>query len=479
MYAVLRSRRRAQELEWNQLSRLKRLVYRLIYASRLGYLPIALSFIQIVSELTPWEVYATRSWAKTLNGEAESIGIRCVFPFLASPLSRLLARLFFPVLVLVILLSSIILAEILSRIQNSHKNHRKHRGSKQSLPQTDPAAIVSSHQIIEDSLGESRPLLKNGPTTSSACVDVPDPSNDVDLNWDDLKLVPATPYEHRPYPVSAFLSSTAISVAQFFYFGTALTATEFFFSELQAVSGRKYVQSHPWMTYDSAAPLRNASIPFLILFVVGLPLAFLVAVWKIRHKASSPTITKYFGTIFVRYRPSFYWWEIINVVRKLAIALFLRGIGSASALQPGLAIFCIGVVLCLQATFQPWKRRLENVMDTIAAFLLISTTVTPHLSDMLQSEIVIYSVIAMNSCFILASVILIIFQGYTGTTEYQYNWILRHHAINQPQIDFNEPLMKNSINVVESRGHIPTSDPTVAMKLSDSDLEGFAHSKEQ
>jgi len=73
------------------------------------------------------------------------------------------------------------------------------------------------------------------------------------------------------------------------------------------------VKAHPWAKYDDVDALRRISVSFL----------FLLLAWNVRHKFTSPSTAMYFGSLFATYSRNCYWWEIVNVMRKEAAALFL------------------------------------------------------------------------------------------------------------------------------------------------------------
>jgi hypothetical protein len=209
-----------------------------------------------------------------------------------------------------------------------------------------------------------------------------------------------------------------LTVLQFFFFGTSLTATEYFFPDIQAHTGIKYVQAHPWMLYADASTLRAISVPWLVLIVTGLPLGFFVFAWQVRHKIASPKVRAYVGSLFSRYQVKLFWWEAVNLVKKLVIALLIRGIAPSNRLQAILISLAIGFPMVVQTALRPWKRFLENAMDPAGGVLLILS-----LSAISGSSHAAYIlVLTLDAIYVAALLILIVYYFFTEKTEYQLIW---------------------------------------------------------
>jgi hypothetical protein len=176
------------------------------------------------------------------------------------------------------------------------------------------------------------------------------------------------------------------------------------------------------MLYDDAKSLRGLSIPWLIFVVIGFPITFVVFSWLIRHKPTSPNITSYIGSLFSRYRHRVFWWEIVNDMKKLTIALLIRGISAANPMQ----VACITVAICIPLAFlsavRPWKRYLENVMDVVGGILLVVSLVASNAFSTSRSLPVLYLVLTLDTIYVVSMIVMIIHQLITCETEYQRLW---------------------------------------------------------
>jgi Leucine-rich repeat (LRR) protein len=423
MFLILKSKRTQKDQRWKDLSLVKRIVYRMLHMTRLGNITITVTFLQIIVELTHWDAYALSQWARVINGDAKGIGLRCIFPFLSDPMADLLLRLFLPFMFVLVVALSIGLAEIGHLIQKRLKFRKFKKNAE------DDVHIQSEHS--EDDLIES---FRH--SNESFELLMKDEKNEKDF---------------VDYPWTALLSSVSISIIRFFYFGTALAAHEYLFSSTQPVTNEKYVQSQPWMKFDDAARLRGVSIPFMILYDVGLPLVFGLSAWMFRHKISSPLVQNYFGSLFENYDSSLFWWEIVNVVRKLGIALVLRGTHPSSAAQPSLVLLIIIGILIAQTTFRPWKGLLENVFDTTSASLIIASLFATRFAALTHSNTILYILLGIDLVFVLLNAILVAYETITGKTTYQAQWEIRFagntNSLHQtPPASFEPPLLQLAIN---------------------------------
>lgn len=304
-----------------------------------------------------------------------SLGIRCLFPFLSDPLWELLSQLSAPFVVLALLALSVGIAELMSRWIRSC-------GRTQNAVET--SALDSSL------IGSDTSLLMR-------------PTKEVAVK----------------YPASAFLASLSITVIKFFYFGTSLTAHQYLFSGKQAASGVKYIQNNPWIKSSAAKPMIMASIPSILIFDFGLPLAFILACWKFRNRFTTPSVQIYFGSLFETYHPRCYWWEIVRTLQKLSLALVLKALPASDAAQGALAVSILAGTQIVQLSLNPWRRKTENVMDGISSLLLIGALMATRPGGLTHAPGVTWYILALSVVFVVASIGVIGWQAIYGRTDYQ------------------------------------------------------------
>lgn len=417
-YLILASKRSLKDVKWQNLSIGKRFVYRLIHLSSLGQITIMVTFVQIVIEVTHWDAYALSSWLKLINGESEGIGLRCFFPFLSNPMALLLLRLFFPFGLIGIVCASIGFAELFHRM--------KTRTADITISELE-SDFEASERLQEVSLLQGEPRY----TKSSLIV----------------------------YPALALASSTSISIIKFFYFGTTMATFEYLFYSVQKSTGKKYVQSVPWMLYGEAHTLQMLSIPFAVLFLLVIPFIFVLMSWKLRHKISSPFVRLFFGSIFENFRNHLFWWELVNVFRKLLVALFLRGLSPNNSLQPVSTSFLLASLSIFTVVAKPWKMSYENIFDSAGLMLIVFSLASGRLGMLENSKVVAISFLVMDIVYVLMNLGIIVWRTCYDETSYEKEWNLRFgvgaNSIN-PVTDYGPPLMIR--NEIDAQGFSKVSD---------------------
>lgn len=371
MAISLRSKRTKRTKAWSELKLSTRIFYRLLHLTSLGNVSILIAFLQLLITLTHWDSYILGGILSSLNGQPEGLGLLCLFPILSLPMASLLLKLLIPIVCIIIVGISVLVAALVSRI----------------LDRSNSPRAIASH-------------------------------NDSDL--DSASLLGSPIIKNRvEYPATALFTSVALSVLKFFYLGTALAAHEYLFSSTQAGSGTKYVQNHPWMKYEAAIPLIGVSIPWLVTFDFVLPLLFVLLCWRVRKTFKKPEVAVYFGTFFETFSARCFWWEIVNIYKKLAITLIVQGIADSSALQSSFAVSILAGMLFVQFSLQPWKRSLENSLDSLSSLILIGATIaarSTHLSDSFLASILFF---ALSVIFVLLNVVVIGYETYTEPTAYE------------------------------------------------------------
>jgi hypothetical protein len=351
MFLTIRSSRRIDPRIQQSLP--KRIFYRLLHASRMGYLPILITFLQFSATLLKWQEMTVAMGLQIINGDLSGIGLSCLLPFLHDPLTEHVISLTLPLGICIILFVSVLLGELLWRLE--------------SLSRSASSTFLSL---------ASDPLLGN----------------------DSQELEEIELY----YPWTALASSSVISVVQFFYFGISLNAVEYFVSDgsRRGISADRFVRSTPWMLYSEANTMRLVSIPFLVLIVAGLPLTLLAVLLKESLSSSPSSIMIYLGSFTKRYQSGHEWWEVMRLIQRLMISLSLTIIDSSSAFRPSVTVTLLCASLCTQFMIKPWKRPLENLLEPIGFAVLILTTVSVQLGPSLALDRKSVNIASSVACLI-------------------------------------------------------------------------------
>lgn len=380
MTIMLHSKRTKRTTPWKNLPIWKRFFYRLHLATTLGNVTILITFLQMIASFTHWDAYALRGVLSLLNGNAEGFGISCLLPFIVSPMGSLISSLLLPIIAVILIGISVALSSFTLR-QIENKFWKK---------------IFSKAERLDDQDGELSHLV----------------NTDKD-------------YIRVEYPALALFTSVSISAVRFFFLGTALSAHQYLFSSYQPHKRVKYVQSIPWMRWDEASTLIGVSIPSILLFDLILPLLFLLLCWNVRKSFRTTEVSRYFGSLFETFSPRCFWWEGVNISKKLGVALLLRALPPDTT-QSSLIISVLIATLGLQVYLSPWKRRSENFSDTIgSALLILSLHVSRSATIMNSSSGITYYVVVLDAIFALLNGGAIFYLSWTGRTDYHRNLQLR------------------------------------------------------
>jgi hypothetical protein len=158
------------------------------------------------------------------------------------------------------------------------------------------------------------------------------------------------------------------------------------------------------MEMSEAWKLRLVSYPFLILVVVCLPLSFFIVLIKLgRKKYLASKLRPFIGSLIEKYRPNRAWWELIRILIKLLIAVFLKALDPFSAWRPVLVISVLIVgaasIFALWKYAGVWKRDLEHLMEA-ASWLLLSVTFTSRLTTAhANSPAVLTAIVTIDAIF--------------------------------------------------------------------------------
>ena len=411
---ALRSKRVQKTVPWLRVSLLKRAFYRFNYLISLGNVSILITFAQIFIELTHWDAYALGRALKLVNLNGETLGLKCMFPFLSNPVYGLLVKLLLPFGALLLIVTCTGLAELTSKLLTRIGAWRSGSlvGSVDHDDSSDTSPIItgdlqdahSEHawEANASLLGSSRPL----PQTLNG-------------TWISLSKDMLHGQLGVNYPTTALLSTICISMIRFVYFNTALSAHEFLFSTRDQHTHVSYVQNLPFLKTSDATLERWLSVPIVIIFDLLLPIGFLILCFNLRNKIQSPRTKMYFGSLFDAFDPKCYWWEAVTTFKKLSIALVLRAIPASNVLQVTLIVSILTGIQIIQLTLQPWRRKIENAAEAVGTSILIGALLSARSGRYRNSMVSVYYVIAAAAIYAFASICLILYQTWTGTTEYQ------------------------------------------------------------
>jgi len=485
----LRSKRRQSRVQWEGMALLKRIGHRCVDVLQSAHLTITITFIQFAVELAHWGTYF-KTWLKLLNGDADGVGLRCFFPFVASPGLNLISKLLLPFGLILVTGLGILLAEGLRRMRCCNRCccGRSRPVKESSL---DAAEHTTSPLLHPNEDEESSTSTNTPPTTMTDDTD--EDASDEPSTINDTTNI-STTYKHlminniNPCSTSSTTSPDRHAWALFcnlsllwirlFYFGSALATFEYIFFESQAKTGMEYVQARPWMTKEEALPLVKLSIPAILFYVVLLPSIFIV--YSIRRCAGNnrlahesrddqidkpaklsldpgsshidplhqmdttdsrtaqellyivaPQEPKWVSSLFDAFSPECFWWEIVPSFQKLAVALTLRALAPENGFYTRGIITVLGTVLILGAFLRPWRHTRENVSYAIGTLLLIVNAI-PGVSYGKLEGMALLTLGVFGVLFIIGNLICALYYSIEGDSVYQLIW--KYEATKNPPV---------------------------------------------
>lgn len=375
MAIVLRHKRKQSLKPFNKMPLFKRIFYRVLHLTTLGNVSILITFLQLLLAFTEWDAHFLNSVLGTLNGVNEGLGLRCFFPFLSDPLWMLLLQLSVPFIVLIMIATSVGLGSlIVGRLEARDRKHRE---------------VHFTEDESEVTAEDTTPMIND-----------------------------TNEYVKVAYPTMALLTSLSITVIKFFYFGTALAAHEYLFST-PSISGLRYIKSKPWLLHSKAWNLVMVSLPALLIFDLCIPIAFVVISWQFRRTFKQTSVQIYFGSLFETYRQRCFWWEIINTLRKLSIALIMKAFAANDALQSVLVVTVLAITQLSQLLLSPWRRKSENLADGASSLLLIAALIYTRTTFLENTRGVLWYIFLLSVGFVLMSAAAILWNTFTDTTDYE------------------------------------------------------------
>jgi hypothetical protein len=130
------------------------------------------------------------------------------------------------------------------------------------------------------------------------------------------------------------------------------------------------VAAQPAYSCTSAIHYPYLIVSWLIvaLYVLGLPVAIGIALFRLRTQLGRPWCQRTLGYVYTCYREPCFFWEVVLLLRRAVVTLLVL-VPDISTQLYALTAACFAFT-ALQAMVQPHGRSIENVVETIALGLL-------------------------------------------------------------------------------------------------------------
>ncbi len=144
------------------------------------------------------------------------------------------------------------------------------------------------------------------------------------------------------------------------------------------MSGRFYLKSdyavQCWVDTDHILATCFA-IFFLIIYVLGIPIGAAVILYRKRHVLDDPKVKKSFGALYKSYHPDHWYFESVEMTKKMLLAggLILLGVGSSAQILIG--FFITFFFLLVVVGSKPYEDSPTNKLQTLSSIQLVLSLV--------------------------------------------------------------------------------------------------------
>ena len=136
----------------------------------------------------------------------------------------------------------------------------------------------------------------------------------------------------------------------------------------------RYLSSNPAMTCGEGLHrvMLGLNVVAIVVYVVLSPLTYLFVFFVLvpRHGLANPQLNRNYGFVWSRFEARCYWWEAIELVRKMGVVVVVATVKTAMP-QSLLGIVLIGVVFCCSLLLRPFVREIYDAFDSLATATIL------------------------------------------------------------------------------------------------------------
>eukprot|EP01133_Synstelium_polycarpum_P003788 gene3788-4368_t len=140
-------------------------------------------------------------------------------------------------------------------------------------------------------------------------------------------------------------------------------------------SDDSYMSFFPWISCsDPNGPypsIYKATIATTILYIIGIPALFAFLLWRYRGRLEDPYVLSFVGSIYIDYRKTVYWYELVGLGRRLLMAVSLALIDPKSSFSVFVVLLVIGCSIIGQISFRPFIYKISNFSELVGIGVLL------------------------------------------------------------------------------------------------------------
>lgn len=188
------------------------------------------------------------------------------------------------------------------------------------------------------------------------------------------------------------------------------------------LTGRFWDRNFNTRCFESPLHRRLAlglGLPGLLLFGAGVPLTFLLLLWRHRMQLGDPRVQLKYGFLYQEYRSGLYYWESAIMARKAIVVLVSALLAGTATAGPSLVVYTTAIIMVcfflLHEIKLPFRTKVLNNMERVSLFTNIITfillsylLIDPDLLEPgsgLAVTLILYAVNVAALCYLLTHII--------------------------------------------------------------------------
>ncbi|GAM24313.1 hypothetical protein SAMD00019534_074880 [Acytostelium subglobosum LB1] len=136
-----------------------------------------------------------------------------------------------------------------------------------------------------------------------------------------------------------------------------------------------YMSFFPWIQCSYRAGVYSqifkATVAATVVYVIGIPVLFCWLLFRYRNRLDDPFVLSFVGSLYIDYRKSVYYYEIILLVRRFMMAVSLALIDPKSSFSVFVVLLVIGGSIISQLTFSPFIFKVSNYTELAGSSVLL------------------------------------------------------------------------------------------------------------
>eukprot|EP00948_MAST-09A_sp_MAST-9A-sp1_P001695 g1695.t1 len=124
-------------------------------------------------------------------------------------------------------------------------------------------------------------------------------------------------------------------------------------------------------------------VPALVLYILGIPAAAGINLYINRHNLDDPEIRQTFGFLYANYGEKCYFWELIIVLRLVAMATVSVLFDGNAQMQATLGAQVLFLAIFMHMMCRPYQ---EGILDTVETYSLASSVIALTCGNLLLSD---------------------------------------------------------------------------------------------